>query len=130
MYYFDVNEFAREYFMEANAHWMAQKIDEVEKTLDILTVVIKEMNAAGSIPLTHLNNQTHWKTDPKEDPQPNLTPPEDNIYQSPDNEQEKIFNIALEPQRIRTFNIKYVMPNAEKEASYAVKSIANAFKTT
>ena len=71
-YYFDVNNFAREYFMEANAHWLSKNLEEAEKTLEILTVNIKEMNAAGSIQLTKLDDQTHWKTDEKSDPKGEL----------------------------------------------------------
>ena len=83
------------------------------------------MNLAGSIGLNYLNTSdrlTTWKTDKKEDPPKSLIQkPKDKIHDvqltqrtmanNPDTDPfERVNVIALEPQRIRTFRIKYIMP--------------------
>ena len=73
-YNFDINAFAKEYYLEANAHLMqglSQKDQEIfAKAIDLN---ITEMNAAGSISLDRLSGVnstifTKWKVPEKEEP--------------------------------------------------------------
>lgn len=52
VFYFDVNAFARELYLEANAHSLTT--DE-QKIVTNLKLDIEEMNLAGSIGLQRLN---------------------------------------------------------------------------
>jgi hypothetical protein len=62
---FDVNTFAKEYFMEANAHWFGtlNSKKQQEDYMKMIQINITEMNAAGSMTLESLekSNQTKWK---------------------------------------------------------------------
>ena len=60
--------------MEANAHWMSKNATETEDVMNRLKLEVTEMNAAGSVPIKRLNN-THWKTDEKEDPKTEIVVP-------------------------------------------------------
>ena len=48
---FDVNTFAKEYFMEANTHWMTKMNSnkQMEDYIKALNINITEMNAVGSM---------------------------------------------------------------------------------
>lgn len=84
------------------------------------------MNLAGAVGLNYLNTSDHltkWKTQKSEDPPKGLVQkPKDRIHdvqltqrRAADDPNlppfERVNVIALEPQRIRTFRIKYIMPN-------------------
>ena len=78
----DLNAFARELFMEANAHLLSKNATLAENQIKQLQVNITEMNLGGSIPLQLMrqrNKFAKWKTSPAEDPSPLLRPPKDKI---------------------------------------------------
>ena len=67
----DLNAFARELFMEANAHLLSKTATIAEDQIKQLQVNITEMNLGGSIPLQLMrqrNKFTKWKTSVAEDP--------------------------------------------------------------
>lgn len=67
----DLNAFARELYMEANAHLLSKNATLAEDQIKLLQVNITEMNLAGSIPLTLMkqrNKFAKWKTPTSEDP--------------------------------------------------------------
>ena len=70
---FDINAFAKELFMEANAHWLGamNSMKQQEEYIKMMQINITEMNAAGSMTLEQLSksNQTRWKVPSAEDPQ-------------------------------------------------------------
>lgn len=73
-YNFDLNAWAKEYYMEANAHLMQGLSSEEQETfVKAIEVNITEMNAAGSIALDRLVGAnstvlTKWKVPAGEDP--------------------------------------------------------------
>lgn len=82
-YKFDVNSWAREWYLEANAH-LAYNESEFD-VLKNLMVIVTEMNLSGVVSLDYLKfvqNQTNWLTNPALDP-PLIQPPEDDepVYQ-------------------------------------------------
>jgi hypothetical protein len=59
---FNVNDWAREYYLEANEHLVPQNGNSSE-LLEGLRLTVVEMNAAGSVPKRELNityNLTQW----------------------------------------------------------------------
>jgi len=104
---FDVNTFAKEYFLEANAHWV-NKLNspkQLEEYMKMMSINITEMNAVGSMTKESLekSNQTKWSVPKAEDPEAllsnrNLT------WLTTLNDTNKI---VLQPQEIKTFRIKY-----------------------
>lgn len=122
--YFDVNTFAREMYLEANEKNMS-KSQKKQALVTLVKLEIEEMNIAGSIGLSDLNSSdrlTSWKVNKTEDPPKSLIQkPKDKVHDvklaqrtSADNPGkdpfERVNVVALEPQRIRTFRIKYIMP--------------------
>lgn len=73
-YNFDLNAWAKEYYMEANAHLMQGLAPKDQETfVNAIATNITEMNAAGSIALEKLVGAnstvlTHWRVSEAEDP--------------------------------------------------------------
>ena len=122
-YQFDVNAWARRFYLDANQH-LVSKVGDQEALLSNMTVNVTEMNLGGSITLEQLSNQnlTKWQTEASKSP-PKHIKPEDVVFErkipvvaqaaaatpgAPAQEKtETVFQVGLEPQRIRTFKIKY-----------------------
>ena len=70
---FDVNTFAKEYFLEANAHWINQlnSPKQLEEYMKMMAINITEMNAVGSMTKESMDksNQTKWKVPSSEEPE-------------------------------------------------------------
>ena len=105
----DVNALARQFFMEANAHLLAEHTQKAADMLKNLHVNITEMNLSGSISLAKMREASkpaRWRTSPAEDPTPMLKAPKDKIEMvQVNNSTEQIRHALLEPQRIRVFDI-------------------------
>ena len=64
-YMFDVADFAKEYFMEANQHLLNTLTPEqIAQKMALVSLNITEMNIAGSISLEEMNkSKTKWRTE-------------------------------------------------------------------
>lgn len=135
-YKFDINAWAREFYLEANAHYLMT--NTTTELLQGIRLNITEMNLAGSVPKSYFNQKTqeHTKwlqlgesvesTDSPIEKDFNMTKldkePKDNIQfveierakgsrASLGTLYEQNFIVTLEPQSIRMFSIQYFMPN-------------------
>lgn len=112
-YVFDTNKFARQYYFEANAHLFSQL--KPRRSMDIMNKLgleVTEMNLAGSVPLEEMKKKsefTKWRaaTDA------GLQAPKDHMFESNNTRAQGAgdqgSNYTFEPQRIRVFNIKYMV---------------------
>ena len=144
--HFDINAWARDYYLEANIN-LVNSTYSANQLLDGIQVNVTEMNLPGTVPLANFTNsktfnQTKWLTPKVLDPKNNekLKKPKDRIalvtvptmsfgnvskplqmvqvnetYNASLNLssfqlKEENYQIAMEPQRIRTFKIQYFMP--------------------
>jgi len=106
----DLNAFGKEFYLEANSAWI--KPNETEKALSQIKLNITEMNLAGSIALEKMNKlqePTQWKAQVK--PIHMMQVPKDNIGKvnlvQGGQSTEEIWNVSLEPQRLRVFSIRF-----------------------
>lgn len=135
---FDINAWAREFYLEANTHYLMS--NTTSEILQGLRLNITEMNLAGSIPKSHFLNKTQAHTnwlqkgvdiEPMDSPINNKDvtsmvkiekEPIDNVqFVEVDRAKgsletlgslfEQNFIVTLEPQSIRTFTIQYYLPN-------------------
>jgi len=113
----DLNAYAKEMYMEANSHLLKNLTSKAQKQLmGGVKLNITEMNLAGSISLAQMNqtNLTHWRTDDSADPKADvIQPPKDLVKTIKETE---VWNVALEPQRIRVFKILYQVSKASEVA--------------
>lgn len=143
--HFDVNAWARDYYLEANIN-MVNATFSANQLLDGMQVNVTEMNLPGTVPLANFTNsqkfnQTKWLTPKVLDPKPNkkFEKPKDRValvtvptmsygkhqplkliqvnatYNATLNMtsfqlKEENYQVAMEPQRIRTFRINYILP--------------------
>lgn len=107
--------------MEANQHMLNTLTPEqIAQKMSQIQVNITEMNIAGSIALTEMNKgKTTWRTEPQpsnkfsslvqpQDPRATQSLVQRSISVVPSTE---TYDVLLEPQRIRTFNVKYMIPS-------------------
>ena len=135
-YKFDINAWAREFYLEANEHYLV--VNTTTELLQGIRLNITEMNLAGSVSKSYFDNKTQAHTkwlqlgesvESMDSPMKtkfNMTKldkePKDNVqfveierakgsYESLGTLYEQNFIVNLEPQAIRMFSIQYFMPN-------------------
>jgi len=115
-YNFDINAWAKEYYMEANAHLMQGLSHKEQETfVKAIELNITEMNAAGSISLDRLAGAnstvlTKWRVPEKEDPTGlNLTQL-DSTYSIPAETTGAESTKALDAKKATNITIASLMP--------------------
>jgi hypothetical protein len=115
-YNFDLNAWAKEYYMEANAHLMQGLSPEEQETfVKAIEVNITEMNAAGSIALDRLVGAnstvlTQWKVPAGEDPSGPSLAQRDSIYSIPAEINGTESTKALEAKKATNVTIAVLLP--------------------